>query len=57
MPITRNEQLPRVHTCSLTNESEGGRGSTDIRLRVAGRSKRVVVAGENLNRFENRARN
>lgn len=23
MPITRNEQLPRVHTCSLTNESEG----------------------------------
>lgn len=36
---------------------EGGRGSTDIRLRVAGRSKRVVVAGENLNRFENRARN
>lgn len=35
----------------------GGRGSTDIRLRVAGRSKRVVVAGENLNRFENRARN
>lgn len=65
MPITRNEQLSRVHTCSLTNESEGrgggreggGRGSTDIRLRVAGRSKRVVVAGENLNRFENRARN
>lgn len=24
MPITRNEQLPRVHTCSLTDESEGG---------------------------------
>lgn len=33
MPITRNEQLPRVHTCSLTNESEG-RGERRGRERI-----------------------